>query len=457
MAQPGYDYLSLGAARIELAARLEDPSYVYWTAQELDDLIAQAVRTWQALTGTFKQRATFQISPGGGIGGSSFYDLNALIPNLQFSFTDLQAVNMTLAALLEPPLEPNWIGTGQFAFVQIVNALQNRINRWMGDTGADISRNVQDVGTGPTASRIFLPEDVLDVRRAAWINTAGKYSTLWRDDQLAMQAFRFGANLKPEDPPTVWGKFTIPPVGVEVYPPPANPGQLETLVVAAGPQIGPSPAAIIDSPTVLRIPEDFVFGMVFGALADLCAADGPMRDQDRAQYCESRYQESQELYKLDPTLIMSLINGVQVWTGSVFEMDSFLSSWQAVAGAPGFVGMAGRNLVAFGPTPSSVYSVTMDVVANIPVPIADADFLQVDRGAINPLLDYAQHLASFKMAGIEFHNTDRLRQNFYIQAALENGRITQTNFYRSALQLPAFRQQQEVPRMGAPNEQGIKI
>ena len=446
MAQPDYAYLTLGAARTQLAARLEDPSFVYWTVQELNDILVEAVRCWQALTGTFKQRATFTIRPNGGIDGSSFYDLNAQFSLLGFSVTDLQVVNMVLAALLEPPLTSNWVGTGQFHFVQIVNALQNRINRWMGDTGANVTRNVQDVGTGPTAARIFLPESVLDVRRAAWINTARVYSTLWSDDEFAMQAFRFAGNLTPVDPPVVWGKFTIPPVGVEVYPIPANPGQIETLVVDAGPQIGPNPAAIVASPAVLDIPEDFAYGMVFGALADLCAADGPMRDLDRAQYAESRYQESVELYKLNPTLIDTQINGQQVWTGSVFEMDSFLASWQANPGAPMFCGMAGRNLVAFAPTPSSIYSVVMDIVGNIPVPAKDSDFLQVDRGAINPLLDYAQHLAAWKMAGVEFHNTDRLRGNFYTQAGLENSRLTQSNFYRSALQLPAFRQNQEVPR-----------
>jgi hypothetical protein len=457
VAQPGYAYLTLAAARTELAARLEDPSFVFWTAQELNDIIAQAVRCWQALTGTFKQRAVFSINLNGGIDGSSFYDLNSILPNFQFIVTDLQVVNMALAALLEPPLTFDWVGTGQFNFHQITDSLQNRINRWMGDTGANVTRNIQDVGTGPTAARIFLPEGVMDVRRAAWVNTVGFYSTLWRDDELAMPAFRFGGNLTPVDPPVVWGRFTIPPVGIEVYPIPANPGQIETLVVEQGPQIGRSPSAIVASPAVLHIPEDFIYGMVFGALADLCAADGPMRDLDRANYAESRYQESVELYKLNPTLIDTLIDGVQVWTGSVFEMDSFLASWQAVPGQPRFCGMAGRNLVAFGPTPGSIHSVTMDVVGNIPLPAADGDFLQVDRGAINPLLDYAQHLASWKMSGVEFHNTDRLLRNFYTQAALENSRITQSNFYRSALQLPAFRQQQEVPRSGEPNPQtGVK-
>jgi hypothetical protein len=880
---PGYAYLTLGKARAEVAARLEDPNYVYWTASELNDLIALAVRTWQALTGTYKQRATFDISPGNGVGGSAFYDLANLPVNnpqlppvtlLSFFVTDQQLISIMLAALLEPPLNNGWKGTGQFSFPQITQALQDRINRWITDTGSNVTRNLQHVEVGPSASRIFLPEGVLDVRRAAWVveqfiplpppsppppppprtvnlfsfgsagtggddtqvfqtalNTTAKngdtlsvsvspqpynvqplflpsgtsllvasgviiqatsgyvegqkminitdvanvsitatgatfqmrkaeyttgefryclnitgasnvviqggtwknsggdgifiggtaannfsfnvtvqdatfdnhrrnamsiisarsvfvrrcsftnsngtapqdgidlepndatedlvdihiedsncsgnagdgmsigifnlrsssqpvsitvlrhacsnnglsgyivdhqvdgtvagvggsillqdcsstmdktygawaqfysasgpsltfqnltvtnanqsrttvnnaavgierdpsyggivkgtignvyflnptirdttskidyyytindysgigevniqfqttqaqlsgarlatstawgwidsvtattvfidpgpqpglpagttmvtYTTLWRDDEYAMQAFRFPGSLTPAIP-QVWGKFVMPPVGIDLYPPPINPGDLETLVVENGPLVGTTPAAVFASPTILRIPEDFVWGILFGALSDLLSADGPARDPARAVYAESRYQESVELYKMNPVLLQTQIEGVPVWTGSVFEMDVFLASWQTAPGVPQFSGMAGRNLVAFAPVPNATFNVTIDVVANIPVPAGnDTDILQIDRGTIGPLLDYVQHLASFKMAGQEFSATEKLRKNFYVAAALENARITKGSFYRRALEKPAFHQQFEVPR-----------
>ena len=454
MFPPGYSYLTLAEARTDLAARLEDNGrpgqapYVFWTAAELNDLLVEGIRTWQALTGTFKQRATFTISPGGGIDGSDFYSLRDAQPSvLGYTFTDAQLINMLLACLLEPPLAPGWTGTGQYAWGQLVYALQNRLNRWLEDTGANVAREIQYVGTGPSASRVFLPEATLDVRRAAWLNTAGVWSTLWRDDQYAMQAFLNSGSLAPADPPLVWGKFVVPPVGIDVYPPPLNPGDLETLVVTSGPQIGLTPDDVFNSPTVLDIPEDFVWGIIFGALSDLFSADGPARDPDRAVYAEQRYQESAELYRMNPTLLKADIGGVPVWCGSVFEMDSFLASWQASPGTPQFAGMAGRNLVAFGPKPNAVYSATVDVVGNIPLPSMDWHYIQVDRGALSPLIDYAFHLASYKMQGPEFHSTDKLRQNFYMAAALENSRLTRATFYRSAFELPAKRQQQEVPRI----------
>ena len=454
MFPPGYSFLTLGEARSSLAARLEDngiavqPPYVYWTDAELNDFIREGIRTWQALTGTYKQRATFTIEPNGGVDGSSFYDLNADLGFLNFKVTDLELVNMVMDALLEPRLTADWTGTGQFQFLNIVTALQNRINRWLTDCGANVARNFQFVQTGPTASRIFLPESVLDVRRAAWLSTvSGIYTTLWRDDEFAMQAFYNMGFAIPAEPPITWGKFVMPPVGIDIYPPPANPGDLETLVVTSGPQVGTSPADIVANPTVLDIPEDFSWGIKFGVLSDLMSADGPMRDLDRAKYAEDRYQESAQLYRISPVLIQTQINGVPIWSGSVFEMDAFLASLQSKPGAPEYAGMCDRNLVAFGPTPDRIYSVTMDVVCNIPVPQADSDFIQMDRGALNSLLDYCEHLAAYKMAGLEFHNTDKTRQNFYMAAALENSRITKQNFYRSALQLPVLRQQGEVPRI----------
>jgi hypothetical protein len=446
---PGYTYLTLGQARTELANRLQDPTYAYWTAQELSSLIIEAVHAWQALTAAYKQRATLTLSPGGGVDGSSFYDLTALPSGiLRYSVTDQQLISMVLTHLLEPPLISGWTGTGQFAFSQITQALQNRLNRFLGDTGCVITRNLQFfLAAPPQSTRTFLPEAVLDIRRAAWINVDAAYSVLWRDDEYAMQAFLNSGAVTPADPPLVWGKFTIPPVGIQLYPSPLNDGQVETLVVTSGAQIGQTPAAVANTPVILGIPDDFCWGLTFGTLSDLFSADGPGKDAARAEYAESRYQEAVELMRLNPLLLQTQINEVPIWSGSVFEMDAYLSNWQAAPGEPEFAGMAGRNLVAFGATPNDIFSATVDVVSNIPVPTSDASPLQVNRGAIDPLLDYAQHLASIKLGAAEVASTQKLRQNFLVNAALENARITKGSFYKSALTAPVFRQQAEVPRI----------
>ena len=440
----GYTYLNLGSARSILAQRLQDTGLVFFggtLTADLNACIVEAVRAWQAFTASYKQRTAFSTA-----NATPFYDLTfVLSPGcLSYTVTDRDLVGVILSRLLEPPLTTVWTGTGQFTFPAIINALQARLNRFLGDTGVVITHTTQASGTAPV-TRVYLDEGILDVRRAAWVNGSGVPTVLWRDDQFAMQTFRFSAAA--QDPPAVYGMVTVPPVGVEVYPPGSVAGTLDLLVVRAGVTVGTTPSAVSNTPVVLGIPDDLAWAVTFGALSDLLSSDGPARDTARAAYCEQQYQAGVAVAKLNPTVMMSMVAGVPVWTGSVFELDAFQTSWQATAGPPAFVGMAGRNLAALGPVPNAVQTVTMDVVPNIPVPAADSDVLQADRGSLDAILDYAQHLASFPMGGAEFQATDKLRQSFMLAAAVENSRIRNLAVFQDVFKQPAQRQQAEVVRV----------
>ena len=68
-------------------------------------------------------------------------------------------------------------------------------------------------------------------------------------------------------------------------------------------------------------------------------------------------------------------------------------------------------------------SITVDVVRNAPVPIADGDFVQLGREELDAVLDYAAHLACFKMGGAEFQATMRGLANFRRLALVRNERL----------------------------------
>lgn len=447
MPSPGYAYLTLGQARGQLAQRLQDTGLVYFGAgspNELNAYIVEAIQTWQGFTASYKQRAS--LTPAA---STPFYDLTStLSPNcLQYTVTDRQIVNLILFHLLEPPLMAAWTGTGQFLFSAIMSAIQQRLNRFLGDTGCVITRLLQNAAA-PQQDRNFLPDTVLDVRRAAWISQTGTPSVLWRDDQYAMQSFQFGGLTAPQDPPGVYGVYTLPPVGIQVFPPPLNPGELNLLTVQSGVAVGTTPSAVLSTPVVLNIPDDLAWSVVWGAMSDLLSQDGPARDPARANYCEQRYLEAVEITKINPTVVLSQVNGQPVWTGSVFELDAYQTSWQSQTGQPQNIGLAGRNLIALGPVPDSAgYGITLDVVSNIPVPANDGDFLQVDRGNLDAVLDYAQRLACFKMAGAEWEGTERLEQNFRKATQVENLRLRNLATFAPALLQPALMQSQEVLRV----------
>ena len=479
---PGYTYLSLGSARSILAGRLQDSGLVYYSggngagsAVELNQYIVQAVRAWQAYTSSYRQRAVFNTSAG-----VPFYDLNTVLAPacMARTVTDREIVTLVLAQLLEPPLAAGWTGSGMFTFSAIMAAIQARLNRFLGDTGVECNELILPAGVAPPVDRINLPDTVLDVRRAAWVSSTGTaltwdqipdlwddipglwddigqtsygVSTLWRDDQWAMQAFQPGGLQSPTDPPVVYGLATLPPSSLQVFPPPASPGLLDLLVVSTGAQVGTTPAAVFGSPVTLNLPDCLAWAVAFGAMSDLLSNDSPARDPARAAYCEARYQEAVGLAKMppspSPSVMLTAVNGVPIWTGSVFEMDAFLASWQVTQGQPGFGGMCGRNLMGFGPVPDDVYGISADVVSNIPVPAADGDFLQVDRGSLDAVIDYAQHLASFKLGGAEFAASEGLYKNFLAAAGVENGRLKNQAFYQQAMLGTVGRQAAEVVRV----------
>ena len=72
---------------------------------------------------------------------------------------------------------------------------------------------------------------------------------------------------------------------------------------------------------------------------------------------------------------------------------------------------------------------TMDVIRNTPVPVLDADFLQIGREQLDSILDYAEHLAAFKMAGAEFAATVRQSNNFLLAAMQYNWRLAAAATY----------------------------
>jgi hypothetical protein len=99
-------------------------------------------------------------------------------------------------------------------------------------------------------------------------------------------------------------------------------------------------------------------------------------------------------------------------------------------------------MACIGQTPDAAYGVGLWMVVNAPV----SGYLQVPRGQIDPVLDYAQHIASFKMGGAEFDGTSRLYANLIAAAKLQNARLDAIAFYRGQLQQPALKSEMEVAR-----------
>ena len=414
-----YVTTTYGAFKQALATRLGDPSNTYWSYAELGVHAAEAIRTWQSFTRYWRNTFTFDTAaPASPL--NPFYDLtqqaNTLVPYTQ---TDVSLLSSMCYALIEAQMSgATWNGTDMFTTADLVGALQRRRDQFLVETGMVLTRQLV-AGPAPPISRLPLPQAVIDVRRGAWIDAiSGNVSLVWKNDEWRAQALRYDWATS-TGIPTGMSVAVTPPVSAQLMPPPAAPGTLELLSVNSGAPLNPATGVL------LGIPDDFAWVVRWGALADLLGQDGQSRDPARAAYCEQRWQEGILAAKAYTNIETSYVNGVQYPVSSLFDFDTMFPGWEnAAASVPTSVLVAGWNLVAVVPIPSTTpESVQVDIVQNAPIPASDAAFLQLGQEELDALLDYAQHLATFKQGGAEFKATMRAYANFKRLALVRNLRL----------------------------------
>jgi hypothetical protein len=104
------------------------------------------------------------------------------------------------------------------------------------------------------------------------------------------------------------------------------------------------------------------------------------------------------------------------------------------------------DLIALAPTPTATTSVRIRVVGNAPQPSADGDEIQAPRDVIDVLLDYAQHLASFKQGGTDFIETVQLYQNLVKYAEETSDRLRKSGIFATDIRPEVSRQEMAEPR-----------
>jgi len=425
---------TFGSLILALSERLFDqtPGYLFqfWSQAELRIYLTEALRTWQSATMWSRQRDTFTA-----VAGTLWYDLTTVLAgnSLQQTVTDLDLVTSIQYRLLEPPGVP-WTGTDQFTLSDVLGALQRRRDQFLSDTGCFLTHSTPAGGAG----RLSLSSSVIDIRRLAWKDTAsGLYTMLSREDEATLNAFAVGWSQTPGDPQEYSSSVT-PPFVIQVAPPPGASGTLDLLSVNSG--------VVLDGSGVLiGVPNDFAAYVAWGALADLLNRDMYARDAQRSGYCEQRYQEGLILARLYTSNLQAQVSGVPCELGTVPEVDQFLPDWHNVTGTPEALYMAGMNIVAVSPLASATTGISVDLVANCPLPANDAAPVLLSDDMLDVILDEAAHEASFKMGGAEFIATIPNHQRFLRMAAEVNGKLDVNTLMPDMLKDKAIKPRREHP------------
>ena len=417
---------TLDAATALLASRLEDPTYVHWTQAELVRYLREAIRTWNALTSTYHNQAVFLSRQG-----EAFYDLPVEIPALRaYNVTDADLVMDIEYALMETINTAAWGGTIQFTFPDVVMALQQARDRFLYESGMVVTRFFQPIPAPNVDGRYPIDPMIMTLRRVAFVPPSGEAYPLTRDDEWALQAFnrtwpaQTGIPTTQGPAPIVYSTGVVPPLTVQVaptpQPAPVGSGTLDILAIARSTVMGANGPCLDPAQGVfLGIPDDWTWVARFGAMAVLLSQEGLAHDPQRAAYCMARFRHGLQLAAQSATVLAARVNGQPVQPASVSDADAFTRSWQSTLGTPAGVILSGGNVVGLTPPPVAGNDIiTLDVVANIPVPANGADCLIVGDWVLDAILDYALHLAMFKEGPVQLQQTMGLLARFFDAAGV---------------------------------------
>jgi hypothetical protein len=490
---PAFSWITNTQAIAALAGRLVNSSF--WTNAELQLYLNDALRTYNALTETWRQEFIFTAQ------GAGWNNLGTMSgsPRLR-TVTDANLYTLMQYMLLEPPSGAGtWTGTSQFDLASFQFALQKRRDEMIQATCCNMV-NLSPLATTPGTRRNQLADTILEPHRirflgvmlsttgtaasgsnaltlvlatgaaagqivtgagipvgtyvqsiiglvailsqqttAALSATAVQFSqpvTLTREDTQAFQYFE-PSYLQTIALPMSWSVASEPPLAFDVDNAPNVPGTYDVLALQSGPTFAP-PAA-----TLLGVPDDWSWVLRTGALATLLSDESERTDAPRAQYYAQRYADGLKMMRASNWLLQANINGIPCDTPSLFEMDSYSPEWQASAVWPSIVN-AGMDLIAATPADSETVSVTL--VGNQPIPASGGDFIQVSRDAFDQVLNYAQFLASQKQGGQEFQRSMELEKQFLGMVKEQNKRIEKLGIFTDVLYSQGRREQELVPR-----------
>lgn len=408
-----YSHTTLGTLKTQLAARLSDRNDIFWIPDELELYLLEALRMFGALTGFWRASASFST-----VASQVFYDITsvnaAFTAILGYTITDTDLVKSIQYHFLEPAPGNSWSGTGMFDLSDVTRALQQRRDQFLAETGVVVTRSTPSAG-GTPSSRIALDDGIIDLRRVAWSRDSdSEVFHLWREDEHSISAFD-QSWLTAANPPIAYSVSATPPITLQLMPPASVAGTLDLLSVDAGAALDPSAGV------VLGIPDDLTWAVKWGAMADLLGHEGEARDP-RAAFCEQRFRAGVEVAKAMATIVHADIADTPFLVDSLANLDAFRANWQndAEVATPDVIVAASHNLVAVSAPPSGVVTVTLDVVRRADVPTGPGDNVEIGREDLGGILDYAEHLAAFKMGGAEWDLTTRQAEEFMTHAVLRN-------------------------------------
>ena len=440
MPNGSYSWLPVTTAVQQLAQRLNDPNMIFWVYDELLTYITRSLQQYNSLCWAWRADFSFVNA-----GPSVWSNLGSISGSpRQRTLTDQDIYAELEYLLLEPSNNTStWTGTNQFNLSVISQALQRRRDEMLQITNCGQSL-LSGIPLVPNTTRTLLPQTVIDVERVRYIPVAippatpPPPTTLYRDDTIAQEFYEAPLYQQAPGTPQTFSLSSEPPLSWQVDIPPALPGTYEAVVLQSGAPFVP-PAS-----TLIGIPNDFVWVLEFGALADLLGQEQESTDRERSAYALQRYQDGLQLMLKTPWIELGKINGQAVSLDSIVATDRYSPEWDSNPTGFGPVIVVGGIDFIASPVGSST---GMTVLGNAPiVDAATGTFLQVSQSDWDAVILLAHCRSLFKLGGAEWKEGLELEKAAIQMCASENVRLKSQGCFADILDQRGLQQERDMNR-----------
>lgn len=384
----------------ELSQALNDPNNVYWSVDEMNRALNEALLLWGALTSYWTTSDIFNT-----VASTPFYDLNTQFPTLRartYTYDNLtKEIQYHLLEIANGVSGASM--TDQFTIGAITSALSRRRNQFVIDSRIPLTFTTIPA-PAPPANTIALDNSVALITRCAWTDaTTGIVTPLRRTDQFSAQSLSPVWSLNPGKPYSYSQAENMPGTLILIPPQLASGSvhmtyaQTLALTVAAG--------------TSFAIPDEFAWALKYGALYEILSTNSQGYDPIRSRYAMERYTAGIELAAQHRSVMQVRSNDKLLSLTTLGALDSVNPTWQTGTGTPKIAACA-YDLLAFSRVPSGVFSITANLVQSAPLPATDAAFIPVGREEMPYIFDYCRHILQFKVGGTEFVQSMPLYDNF---------------------------------------------
>jgi hypothetical protein len=367
--------------------------------------------------------------------------------------------------LLEPPSGGIWTGTNQFSISVMSQALQRRRDEIIQITNCN-QQLLPNIPLTPNTIRTELPDNVIDVERVRYIpggQLSGGYGTggygeggygvgnftggpspvtLYRDDTISQEFYEAPLyQLQPGTPQT-FSLSSEPPLSWQVDIPPDQPGTYEAIVLQSGAPFNPP------TPTLIGLPDDLVWVLIWGALADLLGQESEAKDAERSAYALKRYQNGLQLMMKSPWIMLGKVNGVAVSLDSIVATDRYSPEWDSNPSGFGPVIVVGGQDFIGAPVGQGI---GLTVLGNAPIVDSNGN-VQVSRSDWDAVLDIAQARSLFKCGGAEFKAALELEKRAILACMAENTRLKSQGCFSDILDQRGNQQERDANRYNNANK-----